>query len=268
MRKGFLSVSEKYWVPAIERANRVLKEISQYPEQLRLIDLSKKLEINKSTLFSLLNTLETLGWVVKESGDTYNLGPTLGMFNSMYLSQFNLIQSFYKEAAKSVSKINEPIQLGVLDDKDVVYLGKVNAESNVRLVTDPGMRFPAYASAIGKAQMIHFSKEELAKLFSDADWVKKTVHTTSNLNDLYDKVSVAKANGYSVENEESALGFHCVAAPIYNFEQQIVASVSFSMPTDSWEAKFDEAKDEILNLASRLSKLAGYSKNITRQEAL
>ncbi len=261
-------MSEKYWVPAIERANRVLKEISQHPDQLRLIDLSKKLEINKSSLFSLLNTLETLGWVVKASDDTYNLGPTLGMFNSMYLSQFNLIQSFYKEADKSVSKINEPIQLGVLDNKDVVYLGKVNSESNVRLVTDPGMRFPAYASAIGKVQMIQFSKEELMKLFSDIDWVKKTAHTTSDLNDLYDKVKTAKVNGYAVENEESAIGFHCVAAPIYNFENQIIAGVSFSMPTDSWETKFDVAKKEILDLASRLSKLAGYSNNVTQEKVL
>ena len=228
----------------------------------------KKLEIHKSSLFSLLNTLETLGWVVKASSDTYNLGPTLGMFNSMYLSQFNLIQSFYKEAAKSVSKINEPIQLGILDGQDVVYLGKVNAKSNVRLVTDPGMRFPAYASAIGKVQMINFSKEELQKLLSDTEWIKKTAHTTSSINVLYDKVRMAKANGYSVENEESALGFHCVAAPIYNFENQIIASVSFSMPTDSWEVKFEEAKNEILNLATRLSELAGYSNSdISREEA-
>lgn len=261
-------MSKKYWVPAIERANQVLKEISQHPDELRLIDLSKRLEIHKSSLFSLLNTLETLGWVVKASSDTYNLGPTLGMFNSMYLSQFNLIQSFYKEAAKSVSTINEPIQLGILDDKDVVYLGKVNAQSNVRLVTDPGMRFPAYASAIGKAQMINFKKEELQELFSNTDWIQKTPYTTSSLNALYDKVRMAKTNGYSVENEESALGFHCVAAPIYNFENQIIASVSFSMPTDSWKVKFEEAKNEILNLASRLSKLAGHSNSgISREEA-
>ena len=186
----------------------------------------------------------------------------------MYLSQFNLIQSFYKEAAISVSKINEPIQLGILDNKDVVYLGKVNSESNVRLVTDPGMRFPAYASAIGKVQMIHFSKERLVNLFSDTEWVKKTVHTTSNLADLYDKVRMAKTNGYSVENEESATGFHCVAAPVYNFENQIIAGVSFSMPTDSWKVKFDVARDEILSLASRLSKLAGYSNNIAQVESL
>lgn len=206
--------------------------------------------------------METLGWLIKTDNDTYDLGPTLGSFNSMYLSQFNLIQSFYKEAEKSVLKINEPIQLGVLEGKDVVYLGKVNAKSNVRLVTDPGMRFPAYASAIGKSQLINDNKEELEKRFLGQEWIKKTEYTTSNLNELYEKIILAKSNGYCIENEESALGFHCVAAPIYNFENQIIGGVSFSMPTDSWEVKFEQAKEEILLLASRLSHLAGYSKGI------
>src|SRR5699024_991861 len=88
----------KYWVLAIERANLVLKEVSLHPEQFRLIDLSRKLEINKSSLYSLLHTLEHLGWIVKSSEATYSLGPTLGSISSMYLSQFNIVQSFYKEA--------------------------------------------------------------------------------------------------------------------------------------------------------------------------
>lgn len=251
-------MSEKYWVPAIERADRVLKEISQHPNELRLIDLSKKLEINKSSLFSLLNTLETLGWIVKTAKDSYNLGPTVGTFNSMYLSQFNLIQSFYREAEDAVSKIKEHIQLGTLEGNDVVYLGKVEAKTRVHLVTEPGMRFPAYASAIGKVQLIHHTEEEIDDLFPEKHWEKKTEYTTSTIEELCSKVREAKIKGYAVENQESALGFHCVAAPIYNFEKQIIAGISFTMPTNSWEDKYMDAREEIIKLAAKLSKLAGY----------
>lgn len=250
--------NEKYWVPAIERADKVLKELSNYPNQLRLIDLSKRLEINKSSLFSLLNTLEKLSWVTKDEGDKYSLGPSLGLFGSAYLSQFNLLQLFYKEAASSVSIVNEHIQLGVLLNDNVVYLGKVEGNTNVRLVTDPGMQFPAYASAIGKIQLIQFTKEELINIFSKTEWEMKTPYTTKNIEELYKKVQQAKQNGYAIENQESALGFHCVAAPIYNHENKIIAGVSFSMPTVSWESKKEIAKKEIIQLANRLSKLAGY----------
>lgn len=252
-------MEKKYWVPAVERANNVLLEISKSPNQLKLIDISKKLDINKSSLFSLLNTLEVLGWIVKTSSDTYKLGPSLGRFSSAYLSQFNLVQNFHKEAEKSVLRINETIQLGILDEKDVVYLGKVNSSNNVRLVTDPGMRFPAYATAIGKVQMLEWENDYVYQMFKDTDWELKTKFTTSSVEDLVLKIEDAKQKGYVVENEESAIGFHCVAAPIYNHENQIIAGVSFSMPTDSWNDKFENAKKEIIDLATRLSMLAGYS---------
>lgn len=246
-------------MPAVERANNVLLEISKYPNELKLIDISKKLDINKSSLFSLLNTLEVLGWIVKSGSDTYKLGPSLGRFSSAYLSQFNLVQNFHKEAEKSISRINETIQLGTLDEKDVVYLGKVNSSNNVRLVTDPGMRFPAYATAIGKVQMLEWEKGYINQMFKDTDWELKTKFTTSSVEDLISKIEDAKQKGYVVENEESAIGFHCVAAPIYNHENEIIAGVSFSMPTDSWNDKFENAKKEIIDLATRLSMLAGYS---------
>ncbi|AZU61991.1 IclR family transcriptional regulator [Neobacillus mesonae] len=251
-------MKEKYWVPAIERADKVLKEIGEYPKQLRLMELSKRVDINKSSLFSLLNTLETLKWVTKEEGDTYSLGPALGMIGSAYFRQFNIIQSFYKEASKSVAKINEHIQLGVLEEGDVIYLGKMEGDSRVRLITDPGMRFPAYASAIGKIQLTQYSRAELETIYSHP-LEQKTAFTISNLDVLYVNVQEARKNGYAIENQEAALGFHCVAAPIYNFENKIIAGVSFTMMTSSWEDKKDSATEEIINLANRLSHLAGWT---------
>jgi len=249
-------MKEKYWVPAIERADKVLKQIGEFPNQLRLIELSKRVDMNKSSLFSLLNTLETLKWVTKEDGDTYSLGPALGAIGSAYFRQFNILQSFYKEASQSVTKINEHIQLGILDEGDVVYLGKMEGDSRVRLITDPGMRFPAYASAIGKIQLTPYSKAEIAEIFPDK-WEKKTPFTISDIEDLYDDVQQAKKNGYAIENQEASLGFHCVAAPIHNFENKIIAGVSFTMMTNSWEQKKDSAREEIIKLADRLSQLAG-----------
>ncbi|WP_299092020.1 IclR family transcriptional regulator [uncultured Metabacillus sp.] len=250
-------MKEKYWVPALEKANNILAEIGEYPNQLRLIDLSKKLGINKSSLFSLLNTLETLRWIVKEEGDTYSLGPALGALSAAYFKQFNLLQSFYKEAGLSVSKINEHIQLGTLMEGDVVYLGKMEGDSRVRLITDPGMRFPAHASAIGKIQLTQYTKTELERIFHSSKLEKKTPFTISSIDELYKNVKQAKENGYAIENQEASIGFHCVAAPIYNFENKIIAGVSFTMMTDSWEQKKDQAKDEIIKLANRLSQFAG-----------
>jgi IclR family transcriptional regulator, KDG regulon repressor len=256
-------VKEKYWVPALEKADNILREIGEYPNQMRLIDLSKKLRINKSSLYSLLNTMEILKWIVKEEGDTYTLGPALGAVSAAYFRQFNILQSFYKEAALSLSKINEHIQLGILEEGNVVYLGKMEGPSRVRLITDPGMRFPANASAIGKIQLTQYDKEELKGLFPN-ELEKKTPYTISTIEELYENVRIAKENGYAIENEEASLGFHCVAAPVYNYETKIIAGVSFTMMTNSWDAKQDLAREEIISLANRLSQFAGHTSSLKR----
>ncbi|MBD1382869.1 IclR family transcriptional regulator [Metabacillus arenae] len=252
-------MAEKYWVPAIEKASRVLNEIAQNPNQLRLVDISKSLSINKSSLFSLLHTLEALGWVTKEKGDAYTLGPAIGALSAAYFSQFNILQSFYKEAASSVAKINEHIQLGILEDGNVVYLGKMEGDSRVRLITDPGMRFPAYASAIGKMQLSQYTHSELTAIYPSGELEPKTPFTMTTVEDLYQNIQLAKKNGFAIENQEASEGFHCVAAPIYNYEKKMIAAVSFTIMTINWEQKKEEAKEEILNLSHRLSKHAGYT---------
>jgi IclR family transcriptional regulator, KDG regulon repressor len=255
------TLESKYRVPAIERANLVLNLIAREPAQLRLIDISKSLEINKSSMYSLLNTLEALGWIVKEKGDTYSLGPSLGALSAAYFRQFNILQSFYLESAKSVKKVNENIQLGILDGRNVIYLAKEEGNSPVRLVTDPGMNFPAYASAIGKIQLSQHNYDQLEQLYPEKQLERKTSNTVKDIDELWKQLESAKGQGYICEEEEGAVGFFCVAAPVFNYENRIIAGVSFTMLENSWETKKDIACKEIVDLAQRLSNQAGYLNN-------
>lgn len=251
-------VNEKYWVPAIERADIVLKEIAENPNQFRLIDLAKKLEINKSSLYSLLNTMEKLDWIVKGNGDCYSLGPSLGSVSASYFKQFDILESFYTESVNSLKKINEHMQIGVLQGGNVVYIGKVRGDSHVQLVTEPGTRFPAYSTSIGKIQLSNFSKKELRDLYPKEPLEPKTPYTITSIDELYENVRIAKIEGFVEEHQESAEGFHCVAAPVFNYEKKIIAGISFAMTTSNWEHKSEEARSEIMSLAKRLSMHAGY----------
>ncbi|MCF8568340.1 IclR family transcriptional regulator [Alicyclobacillus tolerans] len=255
-------MEKKYWVPAIERANAILNMIAMEPSRLRLIDISKRLEINKSSIFSLLNTLEILGWITKEKGDTYSLGPSLGSLSAAYFRQFNILQSFYIEAEQSLSKINEHIQFGILDGANVLYLAKIEGPSHVRLITDPGMRFPAYATAIGKVQMVEYEYEHIQNLYGNSDLEPKTPYTVRTVSELWNQVQQIKKAGYAKECQESALGFYCVAAAVRNHEGKIIAAVSFTMQEENWKEKEETACLEIKDLAYRLSMHAGYTPSL------
>jgi IclR family KDG regulon transcriptional repressor len=208
-------------------------------------------------MYSLLITLEALGWIVKGKGDTYSLGPSLGALSAAYFRQFSILQSFYLEAYKSVTKIEENIQLGILDGKRVIYLAKEEGNSPVRLLTDPGMSFPAHASAIGKIQLSQYTFSQLKELYQDTELERVTPNTVTDLDVLSGQLETAKQQGYICETQEAVPGFFCVAAPIYNHENKIIAGVSFTMLEGSWNVKQDAAREEIIDIAKRLSKQAG-----------
>lgn len=157
-------MSRKYWVPALGKAHQILAEICRQPSSLKLIDLSRKLDIHKSSMFSLLQTMEELQWVRKENDDTYAPGPVLGMWGSAYFQHFDLTAGFRREALLSRDRVGETVQMARREGSDCVYLAKVEAPSPVRLHSEPGMRLPCHATALGKMLLSALNEEELMGL--------------------------------------------------------------------------------------------------------
>jgi IclR family transcriptional regulator, KDG regulon repressor len=243
----------KYWVPAISRANDVIHLVARYPGKFRLIDLSQELEISKSSIYSLLNTLEHLSWLRKTDKETYTLGPFFGTVGTLYLHQFDILDAFLSEAKRVVSIVDEHIQLGRLVGDEVYYMAREEGSSPVRLVTDPGNRFPAYASGLGKVLLSQYDYEQLKDVLAETTFEKKTPSTVSNIDELWEEIKKAKEQGYITDEEEGAKGFYCVAAPIYDSRNEITAAVSFTMLESSWKKKQELATKEIQKLAKVLS---------------
>lgn len=246
-------MDKKYSVPALEKANDILQLISSEPAKLRLIDLSKLLDIHKSSMFSLLRTMEALEWITRDSGDTYNLGCAMGKLGYTYFNQFDLISTFHKKAALSRDILGETIQLGRMDKQDVIYLAKMEAPSPVRLVSDPGMKFPAHATALGKAMLAQLSEIELMALYPEESLPDLTPHTLTTREMLIGQLEQIRTSGHSFDLQESVMGFCCVAAPVFDRHHVVTAAVSFSIPLHHWELKRESACKEICSLARSLS---------------
>jgi DNA-binding IclR family transcriptional regulator len=245
-------MENKYWVPALEKANSILQAIAEQPYNLRLIDLSKQLNINKSSMYSLLNTLEQLNWIRRDKADTFSLGPALGSLAGGYFKSNDLISTFHYEAALTKVIFNETIQLAELVGRDVFYLAKEEVPSPVKLASEPGMRLPAHSTALGKVLLSSLSTDQLHQLFPIEPFVQITPHTVQTHKALLAQLSSVSDLGYGTDIEEAVLGFCCVATPIVK-QGSVVSAVSCSMPKHHWEQKKEQVIIEMKKLAERLS---------------
>jgi DNA-binding IclR family transcriptional regulator len=247
-------MEKKYWVPALEKANDVLLTISEQPSGLKLIELSKRLAINKSSMFSLLNTMETLDWVVRESDGTYSLGSKLGYIGNAFFKQFSLIDRFRKEASVTKHVIQETIQLAKLEQHEVLYLAKEEMPSPVRMASEPGKKLPAHATALGKAILAWHDPDMVRGLFAqDVLEPYLTPHTLRSREELLRQLIEVRESGFAYDLQEAVMGFCCVAAPVRGNEGEVIAAISCSMFQHEWEQKRELAKTEICALAKRLS---------------
>ncbi|GGF99093.1 IclR family transcriptional regulator [Paenibacillus abyssi] len=249
-------MEKKYWVPALDKATRVIELIAEHPHQLKLIDLSKQLGINKSSMFSLLHTMEELRWIAKDKGDTYALSSFFGLIGSTYFRQFDLISLFHQEAFMTKLRIGETIQLAKLEGDHVLYLAKEEAPSPVRLASDPGMKLPAHGTALGKAMLAGLSEPELASLYPEARLSGGTANSIKTRDELFKQISEIRVEGVAFDLQEAVIGFSCVAAPIRGVGGEVIAAVSCSMPQHQWEVKHELAQAEIRKLAQQLSQCA------------
>ncbi|MFC4776271.1 IclR family transcriptional regulator [Paenibacillus sp. GCM10023252] len=245
-------MDRKYWVPALERANLVVQAIAAEPSKLRLIDLTAATGINKSTMFSLLHTMETLGWVNREKGDTYSLGAAFAYLGNAYFSGINLVELFMQKSGAAVERLGETVQMAKLDGSHIIYLAKKEAPSQVRLLSEPGMRLPAYSTAMGKMLLSHLEDAEVILLHKEVSFKSYTDRTVASAEELLAQLAVIRKQGFSTDEEEFAPGFSCIAAPILNRSGAAVAAVSFTLPSQQWETKRETAAREIQRLAGEI----------------
>jgi DNA-binding IclR family transcriptional regulator len=248
------NMDKKYWVPALEKADDVLQCISEQPSRLKLIDLSKRLGINKSSMFSLLNTMEQLEWVAREAEGTYSLGSKLGFIGNAFFKQFSLIDRFRKEAHITKHTLQETIQLAKLEQHEVLYLAKEEMPSPVRLASEPGMKLPAHVTALGKAMLSALEASAIERLFPHEELSPcPTPYTIKKRSDLTAQLELARTEGFACDLQEAVMGFCCVAAPVRDAQGKVIAAISCSMFQHEWEQKRELAQREICALAARLS---------------
>jgi len=68
-----------------------------------------------------------------------------------------------------------------------------------------------------------------------------------------------KKNGYALDFEETEEGIRCVAAPVYNYKQNIIAAISISGPSTRVNVKkLEDFKERVKSAAMDLSIKIGY----------
>jgi IclR family acetate operon transcriptional repressor len=214
---------------AVERALAILEVVAPESEGLSNAEISRKLEIPKSSASYILRTLEKKGYLTRDMGNgKYRVGLKILSLSRGALSGLDVREVALPIMRTLMEKTHLTCHLAILDGSDAVYIEKVEPQGFIKMDTWVGRRMHVHATSVGKALVAYIAQERLEKILAEAGMEKRTRKTITTLPSLLKDLDKVREQGYAVDDEENNMGARCVGAPVFNQDGIIEASIGLS----------------------------------------
>ncbi|GAA3731757.1 IclR family transcriptional regulator [Streptomyces tremellae] len=246
-------------VPGLDRGMRVLDLLARRGEPISASALARELDIPRSAVYEIINTLLVHNAVRQHPGGLIGLGHQTLVLGSAYGASLDLVTLAQPIARDVMLACEETVQLGFLEDRHVVYLVKADSPRPVRLVSRVGSRVPAHCTALGKMLLASLPAEELDRRVGRVELEQLTPASITDPTVLRENLAEARAQGYAWEYGESNDEVACVAAPVRDADGRVVAAMSISAPVGRVTGRREELLTVLAGGADRLSASLGHS---------
>jgi DNA-binding IclR family transcriptional regulator len=222
-------VAKNLNVNSVERALAVLELLDSARRALNVSEISRKLDVPKSTAHVIVLTLERLGYVVR---DPLTHGCTLGLkvysLGREMMQNMSLPDQALPHMRWLVERTKLTAHLAVLEKNQAIYVQKVDGPSLIRFDTFIGKRTGLHSTGVGKVLLAYAPKlfrNEFLRKTTFARYTAKTITSASALRKALDKITM---QGYAVDDQEEELEVRCVAAPVFNQAGEPAAALSLT----------------------------------------
>jgi IclR family KDG regulon transcriptional repressor len=237
-------------VGVVGKVLRILEALRDSPTGLSLRQIAFQTAVNRATAYRLLSHLENAGYLFRDSGGTYLIGPRLASFATgiAYHARLRKLSRPILEKAWRATK--ETVNLAVLDGHSVFFLEVIESPQLFRMGSQVGMRMPLNCTALGKAILAFIPLEQREETLESMAFTRVTSRTIMDAARMRKELTKIHSQGFALDDEEGNLGARCVAAPVLDHSGKLVAAISVTGPVTRI------TRDEINSLSTLVKKTA------------
>ncbi len=249
-----------YRAPAVRHATRLLEAFLDGPEECGISELSRRIDLSKSTVHRLVATLVEAGWLDRNPAtDKYRLGLRLFELGSVVAARMEVRQCALPFMQDLMERVGETVHLAVLDGDQLVYVAKVESRHPIRLFSQVGQHGPVHCTGVGKV-LLAFAPPEIVERVIAAGLPAFTPNTITDPDQLRAHLAQVRAQGYALNQEESEYGLVSVAAPVRDHSGAVVAGLSAAGPSQRLTLdRIPALISQVVETASQVSRALGYS---------
>jgi IclR family KDG regulon transcriptional repressor len=222
---------DKYILSSVNNALKVLDFLG-VRDNIGMTEIVRGCNLDKTSVFKILHTLERKGYVFKTANAKYKLGAKFMNYGDRVAERQDLTEIATPYMRDLRDRCGHPVHLGTLNTVGkVVILHKEKTDdprcADVRI----GFELDAYTNSLGKVLLAFLSEPILKGVVEQYRFRAHTPRTILSVEALYRVLDDIRTQGYGEDSDEQYIGHSSVSAPIFNAGGQCVAGLSVIYPT-------------------------------------
>lgn len=237
-------------IQVIDRMYAILAVLAAHEDAVSLKEISETTGLHSSTAHRILNDLVIGRMVERPDSGSYRLGLRLLELGNLVKARLNVRDVAMPYMRELHRLTQQPVNLSIRQGDEIVYIERSYSErSGMQVVRAIGGHAPLHLTSTGK---LFLAAEEAPRVRSYAartGLAGNTRNSITKLDMLEKELSRVRQSQISRDDEELETGVSCIAAGIYDDQNQLIAGLSISAPTgrleESWQPKLRETAQAI-----------------------
>lgn len=239
---------------AMTRVLQLFAALSRERKGMTLSQLSRALEVPKSTLVTTLRPLVADGFLVAQ-GPVYQLGSGAFRLAAQIMSAFSLPTLMRNYVGALAEMTRETVGLGVADWESgrVVYIEAEQSTRPVLYAMRAGISAPLYASAAGRV-ILAYSPAKFVEPYLDRQAFRAlTSKTQTDPKALRQQLDEIRAAGYCMSSGELLEDTSAMAVPVFDAYRELIGSLMIGAPIERMRANRELFLAQLIEAGHRAS---------------
>lgn len=213
----------------LERALNALTVLSKYRDGLSISELSSQLNIPPSSTHRIVSCLKKNKFVIQnEVTKKYRIAYKLLALAQNLTFENSIIDTARPHMDKLAVAIDKTICLCIMEDNNIICIDYVENRDTVMFKVKKGFAMPLHATSAGKIFQAYMDEELVRKQMGQITMNQITPYTKTDLQSYMKELEKIRMNGFSICDEELQLGIQGLAFPIFDMNNEVVATISFT----------------------------------------
>ena len=207
----------------------ILETIADSPVPLSLTAIAHSMEMSKSSVHTLLSTLDQRGYVRRLEDQRYTIGLQTWQVGCV-AAPIEMSRVAGPHMTELVNQIGDGAAMAVLDGNETVCIQLVESTRAVRVHDNIGNRCPAWCVSNGISMLASMPEEDVLRLLPET-FPRPASNSFTSTGQVTEKLRQVRRTGHSVMHRAWREETSGISLPVRGPGDRVVAALGVALPT-------------------------------------